>query len=430
MTAERVQPRATSSVGVLLLGAVAAFGTYFCMYAFRKPFTAASYAGTSFAGIDFKTILVVSQVMGYMVSKFLGIKVVSEVTPRRRAGLILLLVGIAELALVLFALTPPPWNAVWLFVNGLPLGMVFGLVLGVLEGRKQTEMLAAGLCTSFILADGVTKSAGALLLAEGISEWWMPAVTGLVFLAPLFAFVALLARVPAPSAEDVALRSERSPMQAEDRIRFFGRYAFGLSLLILAYLLVTILRSVRADFAPEIWKGLGVTDRPAIYAWSETVVGFVVLILSGSATLIRDHRSAFSYALGTSVVGAALVGLSVLAWQTELLSPFAFMVLLGLGLYMPYIAVHTTIFERLIAMTRDRGNIGYLMYLADAFGYLGYVAVLLLRKAIGDSEQFLGFFLPLNLYLALGIAVALIPCWVYFLNHPATRRSTTSSTES
>jgi len=36
----------------------AAFGTYFCMYAFRKPFTASSYADSPFGGIDFKTLLV------------------------------------------------------------------------------------------------------------------------------------------------------------------------------------------------------------------------------------------------------------------------------------------------------------------------------------------------------------------------------------
>jgi hypothetical protein len=63
------------------------------------------------------------------------------------------------------------------------------------------------------------------------------------------------------------------------------------------------------------------------------------------------------------------------------------MVLQGVGLYLPYIAVHTTIFERLIAMTRDRGNIGYLMYLADAFGYLGYVFVLLGRNAAGSASD-------------------------------------------
>ena len=38
--------------------------------------------------------------------------------------------------------------------------MVFGLVLGFLEGRQTTELLAAGLCASFILADGIMKSVG------------------------------------------------------------------------------------------------------------------------------------------------------------------------------------------------------------------------------------------------------------------------------
>ena len=52
------------------------------------------------------------------------------------------------------------------------------------------------------------------------------------------------------------------------------------------------------------------------------------------------------------------------------------MTLLGVGLYVPYVVVHTTVFERLVAMTDDKGNLGFLMYLADAFGYLGYVGVM------------------------------------------------------
>jgi hypothetical protein len=40
---------------------VAAFGTYFCMYAFRKPFAAATYDDLYWAGITFKTVLVTSQ---------------------------------------------------------------------------------------------------------------------------------------------------------------------------------------------------------------------------------------------------------------------------------------------------------------------------------------------------------------------------------
>ena len=54
---------------------VAAFGTYFCMYGFRKPFTSAGYSEIEFFGFDFKTILVASQVLGYTLSKFIAKKV-------------------------------------------------------------------------------------------------------------------------------------------------------------------------------------------------------------------------------------------------------------------------------------------------------------------------------------------------------------------
>jgi hypothetical protein len=230
----------------------AAFGTYFCMYAFRKPFTAGSYAELSVWGIGYKTVLVTAQVLGYTLSKFIGIKVVAEVEPQRRISRLLALIAGAEIALLLFGLTPAPLNLVWLFGNGLFLGMVFGLVLGFLEGRRHTEALAAGLCISFIVADGVTKSAGAFLLKAGVSEFWMPFFAGLLFVPPLLLFVWMLTRIPQPSRQDVAARSARTPMNGTERWSFFRRYAAGLTLLVLMFLLITILRSVRADFAPEI----------------------------------------------------------------------------------------------------------------------------------------------------------------------------------
>jgi hypothetical protein len=190
--------------------------------------------------------------------------------------------------------------------------------------------------------------------------------------------------------------------------------------LVLVYLLITILRSVRADFAPEIWAGLQETVPPAIFAWSEVAVAAGVLALMGSTTLLGDNRRAFFSGLALAAGGVALVGATLPAVQGGAISPFAFMVLHGIGLYLPYIAVHTTIFERLIAMTRDRGNIGYLMYLADSFGYLGYVGILLVRNALGPTEDFLAFFLTLSWIIAGACLVLLIPCWRYFATHPAT----------
>ncbi|MDX2040696.1 MAG: DUF5690 family protein [Acidobacteriota bacterium] len=403
-----------SQLGLSVWCIVAAFGSYFCMYGFRKPFTAAGYEEFTLMGLSYKSVLVTAQVLGYMLSKFLGIRVVSEMPPARRAQTLLLFVAIAQAALLLFAVVPAPWNFLCLFVNGLPLGMVFGLVLGFLEGRRATEALTAGLCASFILADGVTKSVGAYLLALGVNQFWMPFAAGAVFAIPLLLCTWMLAMIPPPNAADIQHRNERAPMTYEDRRRLFLKYATGLSLLVGAYLLLTILRSVRADFAPEIWKGLGQTVPPSVFTRSEIYVMFGVVAINGLAVFIRDNRRAFAAAMWASVTGFALVGLALVGFSQTWVNGFQFMVLIGLGLYLPYVAVHTTIFERLLAMTGDKGNIGFLMYLADSFGYLGYVAVMLARGATQSNGNFLEFFLTLSLLVAVVSAALLIGCWIYF----------------
>jgi hypothetical protein len=384
------------------------------MYAFRKPFTAGSYAEPGWWGIQTKVLLVTAQVLGYTISKFIGIKVIAEMPAHRRIAWLLGLIAVAELSLFFFAIAPAWLGVVFLFLNGLPLGMVFGLVLGFLEGRRHTEALTAGLCTSFIVAGGVTKSVGAYLLNAGISEAWMPFCAGLIFVPLLLGFAWMLSRIPAPSAADVAARSERAPMTAADRRAFYGRYALGLSLLVAVYLLVTILRSVRDDFAPEIWQGLGLTAlaEPDVFAKSELVVGLTILVLAGSMVLVQDNRRAFFGALGLSIAGLVLVVTTLLA--IGILSPLSFMILHGLGLYLPYVVLHTTLFERLIALTRDRGTIGYLMYVADAVGYLGYAAVIVTKNFVAPLEDFLAFFVSLSWFVAGAGVLLLIPCWYYF----------------
>jgi hypothetical protein len=419
MTQNTEPPSHAAPWGVAFAAVVAAFGTYFCMYAFRKPFTAATYSGfEKLWGVDFKTVLVVAQVFGYMVSKFVGIRYIAEIQPHHRVRSLLIQIGLAEVSLLLFAITPAPWNALWLFANGLMLGMIFGLVMGFLEGRRNTEALLSALCISFIIADGAVKSVGSWILDQGVPEVWMPFTAGLLFVLPLIVCCAILKRIPPPDSADVVARTERMPMTATDRKRFFQRYGFGLVLIVLVYLVATILRSIRADFSPEIWAGLGVNVEgdPGIFTRSELVVGSVILPLFGSMIFIRNNRTAFFTALGLAWFGLILTALVAEAVNLLLVTPFQFVVLLGFGIYLPYIAVHTTVFERFIAMTRDRGTIGYLMYLADAFGYLGYVAVLLARQATKDrsSEGMLLFLLVLCTVMAIAGAILMVPAVLYF----------------
>lgn len=392
----------------------AAFGTYFCMYGFRKPYTAATFDGVMSFGVAFKTLAVTSQVCGYMVSKFIGIKVVPEMPPQRRAATILWLIGGAELALLLFGLVPQPYNLVPLFFNGLALGMVFGLVLGFLEGRQVTEALVAGLCASFILASGVTKSVGRWLLGMNVPEVWMPFCAGLIFLMPLLVFVRMLQKIPPVTAADREERTERTTMSGEDRREHFFRYAPGLCLIIFVYLTLTVIRSIRDDFGVELWQALGYTGKPSVYTTSETWVMFGVLAITGSTIALRSNRVAFYASLGASAVGLLAIVGSCFAVQNEMVNGFWFMVLLGLGLYVPYVMIHTTVFERMVALLRDKATISYHMMMADAFGYLGYVILMMTRGTLAERANLLEFFLSLTISLALVAVILVISAALYF----------------
>jgi hypothetical protein len=144
---------------------VVAFTTYFCMYAYRKPFAAARFEGEMLGDLDLKSALIISQLAGYALSKFVGIKFNSEMPPGRRAGALVFLILWAEAALLLFAVMPPEGKVVALFLNGLPLGAVWGLVFSFLEGRAS-EILGAGLSCAYVVAGGAVKSIGASLSAR------------------------------------------------------------------------------------------------------------------------------------------------------------------------------------------------------------------------------------------------------------------------
>src|SRR5690349_3343999 len=99
---------AKASPGLFSVYAVImAFSTYFAMYSFRRPFAVAQFKGETFWILDLKTALSIAAVLGYALSKLLGVKFNSEMPPQRRAWALVLLILWAEAALVLFAVLPP-----------------------------------------------------------------------------------------------------------------------------------------------------------------------------------------------------------------------------------------------------------------------------------------------------------------------------------
>ncbi len=381
---------------------IAAFATYSCMYAFRKPYTVATFEGQVFMGLHIKIWFIAAQIAGYTVSKFAGIKIVSEMPRSKRAFFILLLVGIAEISLLFFGLAPSPYKIIFLFANGLPLGIIWGVVFAYLEGRKYTELLGAGLCVSFIFASGFVKSVGKwLMLTFSVSEYWMPFFTGLIFAIPLIISVYLLNQVPEPTSEDKDLRTERRPMKKKERTDFFREFAPAIVLLILAYALLTIFREMRDNFAVEIWNALGFENSSSIFTISEIPVGLGTLAILGLVTFIRSNIKALYTIIILIVLGFGLIAFSALLFQMQIMSGMVWMIFTGLGLYMAYVPFNALLFERMIAAFKYASNIGFVMYLADSFGYLSSIASFSLKNFMNPSLSWLDFFIQSSYYVAI-----------------------------
>ncbi|MFN7020996.1 MAG: DUF5690 family protein [Phycisphaerales bacterium] len=396
-------------VVVLYAGSVA-FTTYFCMYAFRKPFTAAKFDGLSFLGtqINLKTALVISQIIGYALSKYIGIRLLPEVSRRRRAVALLGFVGLAHGALLLFAVLPSEWKVLAIFLNGLPLGMIWGLVVWFLEGRRTSELLLAALSCSFILASGVVKDVGRWLMSSySVSEDWMPFTTGLIFLPVYLISVLLLNQLPDPGPRDVAERSPRAVMDRTARRAFLTSTLPFMTMLLAAYFVVTAYRDYRDNYGVEILAGLGLENAAAIFTRIELPVALGVMAVLAMLFLIRDNRRALGTALAMMILGAALLTVASLLHNAGLVGPMGWMILLGLGSYLVYVPYGSILFDRLMASTRMAGTAVFAIYIADAIGYTGSVVVQLYKDLFAGQESRLEFFRSFT-YLTSIVAVVLL----------------------
>jgi hypothetical protein len=419
MPASSLRERLSQSPAWLLTltATAAAFITYSSMYAFRKPFTAATYGETAgLLGLSYKSVLVIAQVMGYMLSKFIGIKVISEMRSSQRVGGMLLLMGVAQGALLGFGLLPAPWNILLMFLNGMPLGMMWGFVFSYLEGRKQTEVMGLGLCASFIFASGFVKDIGQVLMAGGVSEFWMPFLTGCVFLPPLLGSIYLLEQLPPPSAEDEALRTRRGPMSGSERKALFLRFAPGLLLLIAVYMILTAYRDFRDNFLADIWLDLRPGSERPNFSRTETPVSVAVLGILMLLVLVKDNLKALIINHLAIFVGVLITGLAALAFQAGLISDTLFILSTGFGTYVAYIPFNSILFDRMIAAFRYVSNVGFLIYLADSFGYLGSVGVLIYKNWGAADLSWSSFFIGASYVLALsggaGIAGSVLYFWM------------------
>jgi MFS family permease len=403
--------------------AALAFFAYTSVYAFRKPFTVARFEGQSIFGISYQTALIISQVIGYMLSKFAGIRFISALrrTGRWKTGSIL--VGLAWFSLLLFALVPPWLGLLCFLVNGFMLGFLWGVVFSYAEGRRATDFIGSVLAVSFIFAGGFTRSVAKwLLLEQGITENWMPFMTGLVFALPLAIFLFLLERMPPPDADDVEERAERISMDDGHRREIWKTFGKGLLLVAAIYTMLTIMRDLRDNYMGNMWTELGYGTDASVFTRSETTITLVILLVMSLVVLVRRNMLAFQIMHGLIITGFLITGLSSLLFIQGGLQGSVWMVLAGLGLYMAYIPFNAIFFERMIAAFRMRGNVGFLIYITDAFGYLGSVLVMLVKEVMKLELEWSAFYSRAAVLCScLGLAGTVIALIYFTRKHRKTR---------
>jgi hypothetical protein len=293
--------------------------------------------------------------------------------------------------------------------------MVWGMVFGYMEGRRMTEVLGAALAVSFIFSGGLCRSVGAFLIRDwGISELWMPLTASAIFLLPLLLFLWLTDKLPPPSALDVSLRTKRQPMDRHERQKFLRTFLPGIVLFVLAYMLLTAFRDFRENFSSDVWKTLGYGDSPSIFTKTETPVSLVVLLIMGSIMFIRNNRTALLVNHAIIIAGMLLIGVSTILFETGMVSAPMWMVMIGTGLYMGYVPFNSIFFDRLIAAFHYVGTIGFIMYVADAFGYVGSVAVLFFKEFSHSEMSYIDFFIAGGYAVSIAGTVLMTCSMVYF----------------
>lgn len=367
----------------------AAFAAYASMYAFRKPFTASEYEGIiafELAGVAFgyKSIAVISQLLGYMSSKFIGIKVASEAPFRKRVPMVLGLIGFAQIMLVFFGLVPQPWNIIFLFLNGLPLGMVWSLLFGVVEGRRVTEFLGLGMSISVIFSSGWVKAVGRWTMEEwNVSQFWMPALTGLLFVPVLLLSLGMLYHLPPPDELDIKERTEREPMNRAQRSAFLRKYFVGVALLVIGYLTLMVYRDLRDSFMPDILRDLGHESDSGTFARIESYVGLFVIPSLFFLWFFKDNRHAVRANMFLVGFGAVVLGAATIMLEAGHLSPTNFYLINGIGLYIAFVPYQSILMDRLLASLHTIATASFLIAIADSFGYLSTVALYLTRDIYG-----------------------------------------------
>lgn len=299
-----------------------------------------------------------------------------------------------------------------MFLNGLSLGCMWGVIFSFIEGRRMTDILASLLGVSMVISSGTAKSLGLYVMNTlHVNEFWMPALIGAVAL-PLLALLGyILNRLPEPTVEDIEMKSERETLNGKQRWELFKSYMPFLILLFVANIAIVILRDIKEDFLVNI---IDVSNySPWMFARIDGIVALIILGIFGLMVLVKDNLKALSILFGLIIAGMIVMSVVSFGQEQFQLSPVVWLFIQNLCLYIAYLTFQTIFFDRFIACFRIRGNVGFFIVTTDFLGYTGTVLVLALKEFLHPAIDWAVFYNQLAGYVGIFCCITFICSFVY-----------------
>jgi len=346
------------------------FSIYTCMYALRKPFSGLTFNDMMLWGLNIKIWMVLCQLIGYTLSKIVGIRFFGGLNRDYRGIFLICLMAASLIPLVIIRFTSIEFWPFLMVLNGFPLGLVWGLVFSYVEGRKFTELIGAMLACTFVFSSGWVKTIALWLqssLELSINE--VPYITGAFALFPAVIFIILLERFPGPTAEDIELRLERKALDHPTQKKILGDLQYLILPFVIIYGLLTILRDFRDNFSADMLNQYLVYNTLS-FVKIELPITLLLLCIVPVFSFIKSHTKSLKLTAYCITIGGFICLISVIGFQLQLISLPALLVISGTGLYLGYILINISVMDRIIGLSGTNGNSGFLIYIADSVGYL------------------------------------------------------------
>lgn len=221
-----------------------------------------------------------------------------------------------------------------------------------------------------------------------------------------------LNKLPQPTDEDRALRSERVTLNGEQRRQLFKSYMPLLIMLFFANLFITILRDIKEDFLVNI------IDVSTISSWLFAQVdGMVTLIILGIFAMMSLINSNYRVlqVLGYGYWWSGHNQLSAFNYDALQLPTLYWLFLQSLSLYIVYLSFQTLFFERFIACFKIKGNVGFFIATIDFIGYTGTVCVLLFKEFCSPDINWMEFYNQFSGWVGIVCSIAFIGSVIYLM---------------